>query len=311
MSGPKCDAIELEEQERKRQEKAYLQRLLKAQEKQRREVEEKRRQEEEERHLREAEKRRRLEAEVRERQEFDTSVEALYQEQLRIQRQREKGRQQEEQQRQQEQNLRDRFYEALSLYKAAAVLAGKEPQQPVFDPFTAGDQILRMQKETEQLREQFLEQTCRREVNELIDQVITDMGYQVIAERITEADKGAQARLYRYDENTVISVISVDGQFTMEVVAVDQKDRPVTREEADRLYGSMERFCEDYEKIRKKLLETGKVVSKNIFHMPPDRGLARVVNRSEYQELEKRRRYGDDYTAETVTESAAKENTLP
>ena len=96
----------------------------------------------------------------------------------------------------------------------------------------------------------------------------------------------------------------------MEVVALDRQDRPAKPEEAERLYESMGKFCEDYEKIKERLEETGQVVSRNIFRLPPDRRLARVINREEYEKRSgiKKRKYDDGYTEERTTGTEIRRN---
>lgn len=203
--------------------------------------------------------------------------------------------------------LQKRFEEARCLYLAAAELAGKPAEVYTFAPETAGEQIERMERSARALQEQTVEKECRAQVNALIDKVISDMGYELMAEKISGREEETRAGLYRYKGNTAISVIESGGQFTMEVVALDSQDRLPRPDEAQALYETMGDFCRDYEKIREKLEETGQVVSTNIFHMPADKRLARVINRETYEVRRKKRKYDDEYMMTEQAKTAHRE----
>ena len=305
MSGPKCDAIELAQREKQRRKEEYQKKLAARQEKirARERAERERKQREEELIARERERKRQAEeAAFRERQREEAFNELVRKEYLSLQRFQEER---EEKRRQQEEilGLRKRFEEARCLYQAAAELAGKPAEEFSFAPERAKEQIGQMCRMAEAMQEQTVEKECRAQVNALIDKVITDMGYELMAEKTCGGEEETRAGLYRYRGNTAISVIESNGQFTMEVVALDRRERLPRPEEAQALYETMGAFCEDYEKIKEKLEDSGQVVSTNIFHMPPDKRLARVINRETYETRShgKKRKYDAEYT---MTESA-------
>lgn len=260
MSGPKCDEIVLSLEEETDIRESYEERLRLERER----IRQRRRQEYEER--------KRLKEE---RKNQVRSYNAGVEEQLRALREAEEEAYQEE------------FEEALAAYEAAAALAGVEPRPYSFKSGQGERLVRELCEETEALKSQTVAKACQERVEGWIDRTIEEMGYHVIGQRETNGAFRAISRLYQYDENTALHVIGVDGQFTMEIVAVDQVDREPTKAEADRLTGSMERFCADYQQIRERLEESGSLEVKQVFHMPVDKRYAAVVNQSAYQETGK------------------------
>lgn len=194
------------------------------------------------------------------------------------------------------------FNDAVADYQVAANLAGVTPEHYEFSPQTAEAIVGKLREESEKLRQQAINEACSRRVDELIDQAVEGMGYHLLGTRETNGVHRAVSRLYRYDENTALHVIGVDGQFTMEVVAVDNVDREPTEREKERLEKSMEHFCGDYERIMERLEETGALEIKPIFHMPVSKKYASVINKTAYRSEEKEKQrmaHSADYMAET------------
>ena len=281
MSGPKCDFFELsfeekeeiaKEQQRRIEEEARR-RHEKRLEEERRRREEARRRKEEERRRREEERQRKIEEQIRQEKEFDDGVDQIMIE-LEMQ----------------------EFLELISLYEAAADAANTEPLDYEFDSTNWEAQKEEINSQIETLMEKAHKLDCKERVNEIIVETIADMGYEVMAER--PIDKGvSMARLYRYGDETALSMIAHDGKFTFEVVATDSKDRVVSENEAIELEEKMHGFCEDYRELMDRIDRDDRLKRREVFHKPADKKYARVVNSSVYNSKtpkEYEKKYGED-----------------
>lgn len=295
MSGPKCDEIVLSKAEEEKLRRFYEEQLQRERELLCRMREEERRErlrlEEEEKRRREEERRRGEEAQKKKEQDYRDGV-TDYMRKL--------------QEMEQEQDAaREKFEEAFATYMAACAVAGEKPRTFVYEP-GAGEKLEKeLRAESERLREQAVADACEKQVDGWIDRTIEEMGYHIIGKREQTEGTKALSKLYRYDEKTALHVIGVGGQFTMEIVATDDRERPLKETEKDELTGSMEHFCEDYKRIRNKLEESGKLEIKNVFHMPVDRKYAALMNESDYRKTKKHViSRGADYTAASTEEEA-------
>lgn len=266
MSGPKCDFFVLSEEEVERKRREQEVRLQAIQRK---------RQEEEQRKLWQQEERRKEIVN----KETDETLELLKAMSLDSQ--------------------KKEFDEVYCEYCAVAELVGKEAECFVYAKENASSLIDTMKRAMDDWKKEDMEQQCAKRVNEIIDETIEEMGYELIGEKTSTNHAQASAKIYQYDGDTAISVIEADGQFTMEVVAIDSIDRAVTQEEGAQLESSMGEFCKDYEQLKQRLADKNVCNMKNVFHLLPDKKYARVVNTSSYQKKRKKKVYSDDYTQET------------
>jgi len=274
MSGPKCDMFSLSEEEVQRQREEQKRLLLEEQRRIRAEQERRRREEEKRKREAEEKKRRQIAADAEDTLQLLKVLETN--------------------------PLKEEFQEIYCEYRAAAVIAKEVAEEFEYSDTNASLVIAKMRKDIEAWKEKSLLRSCAKRVNELIDETIEEMGYELIGEKSNEKEDQPKAKLYQYDENTAISVISVNGQFTMEVVERDNVDRAMTAEEAEQLETQMEEFCEDYEKLKERLAAKQVIHSRNVFHMPPDKAYARIVNTSAYRTKRKHRTYSEDYMKETT-----------
>ena len=266
MSGPKCDFFVLNEEEVGRQRREQEARLQAIQRK---------RQQEEQRKIRQQEERRKKIV----KNETDETLELLQAISV--------------------DSKKKEFDEVYCEYSAVAELAGKEAECFVYSEEKASSFIDTMKHAMDDWKKEDLEHQCAKRVNEIIDETIEEMGYELIGEKKSTNHTQTSAKIYQYDEDTVISVIESDGQFTMEVVAVDSVDRAVTQEEGVQLESSMVEFCKDYEQFMQRLAAKNVCNTKNVLHLPPNKMYARVVNASSYQKKRKKKVYSEDYTKET------------
>ena len=266
MSGPKCDFFVLNEEEVERQRREQEARLQEIQRKRQLEEQRKKRQQEEQR-------------KKIVKKETDETL-ALLQE-ISVD------------------SKKKEFDEVYCEYSAVAELAGKEAECFVYSEEKASFFIDTMKHAMDDWKKEDMEHQCAKRVNEIIDETIEEMGYELIGEKESTNHTQTSAKIYQYDEDTAISVIESDGQFTMEVVAVDSVDRTVTQEEGVQLESSMVAFCKDYEQLMQRLAAKNVCNTKNVLHLPPNKMYARVVNASSYQKKRKKKAYSEDYTKET------------
>lgn len=280
MSGPKCDEFFLSYEEQERIERERQKRLEEeARRRREKKLEEERRRREEERRRREEERQRKIAAQLREEKAFDEGVDQIMLE-LDLQ----------------------EFFECVAMYEAAADCAFVSPIEYEFDASNWSSQKDEILEETEKLKAKAHELECKERVNEIIVEVMDDMGYEVMGDR--PVNQGvSMAKLYEYGDDSALSMIAHDGKFIFEVVATDNKDRVVTENEALALEEKMHSFCDDYAKLMAKLDSDSRLQRKELFHKPADKQYARVVNSTVYDSVPRKehvaynahKKYGDDY----------------
>ena len=137
---------------------------------------------------------------------------------------------------------------------------------------------------TEELQDILLKRRTREMVMETIDEVMAEMGYDLVASRDVTKKSGKQYHdeLFLYGDGTAISVVqSSEGQITMEIGGLDYGDRMPTSQEAQEMSTQMASFCVDYDKITEALKEHG-LDMKQVSRLPADPQYATIINLDEY-----------------------------
>ncbi len=122
-------------------------------------------------------------------------------------------------------------------------------------------------------------------ISQSIDEVMEEMGYSLFGERtaVKKSGKSFRSELFSADDATAVNVTySSDGQITMEIGGLDNRDRPPTNAEAQSLVTEMEGFCSDYEKLLIGLGKRGVYISKLISKLEPNIDYAQIINTSDY-----------------------------
>lgn len=164
------------------------------------------------------------------------------------------------------------------------------------------DSIEKLKAEIKRITEEAAENDEQAYISECLDEVMEEMGYIVIGSREVTKKSGKHFRneLYRYSEGTAVNVTySSDGRIAMELGCTDTIDRIPDAHETDTLCSSMERFCEDFKEIEKRLLARGVILADRISLLPPSAEYAQIINTSDYQMKEK---------TESVTEKKKRRN---
>lgn len=118
-----------------------------------------------------------------------------------------------------------------------------------------------------------------------VDQVMSEMGYDLIGERNVTKRSGKRFRneLFSFREGTAVNVTySSDGQISMELGGIAHEDRVPDGEESMILTRGMEDFCGEFVEFERRLRERGVLVGKRIALSPPSAEYAAIINVDEY-----------------------------
>lgn len=144
--------------------------------------------------------------------------------------------------------------------------------------------LQKLREEITRLDQIFICQKEQEYISQTIDEVMVEMGYELVGERFVTKKSGKKFRneLYTIEAGTAVNVtFSDNGQISMELGAVDTTDRTPTETEAAELADDMRAFCDDYAKLESKLVEKG-IVTRRISILPPAVEYAQVFNTSDY-----------------------------
>lgn len=176
----------------------------------------------------------------------------------------------------------DAYLQARASYETLCQSAAVEPKETHCSK--AGLEMLHT--EIENLQQQLAEDDERSYISQSIDEVMAEMGYDVIGQRHVQKKNGRHFtnELYSYEDGTAVNVTYTDdGKITMELGGLDTDDRLPDATEAKRLCESMESFCDDFSEIEKRLEAKGVVLKSRLALLPPSEDYAQIINISDYQ----------------------------
>ena len=127
-------------------------------------------------------------------------------------------------------------------------------------------------------------------ISESLDQVMRDMGYNVVGSREVVKKSGRKFRneLYHFSEGSVVNVTyAANEQISMELGGVDTCDREPSEEESSVLCDEMVEFCDEFPEIERRLKEKGVVLMNRISMLPPAEEYAQIINVSDFNMTEK------------------------
>lgn len=137
-----------------------------------------------------------------------------------------------------------------------------------------------------QLKEMAEIQQEKNFINQAVQEVLEEMGYQVLGNRDVVKKSGAKFRneLYQYNEGTAVNVtFAENGQIAMELGGLDQRNRLPNEGEAQQLCEEMESFCQDFSKFEEQLANKGVILSQRCSLLPPDISYAQIINVEDYK----------------------------
>lgn len=127
-------------------------------------------------------------------------------------------------------------------------------------------------------------------ISESLDQVMRDMGYNVVGSREVVKKNGRKFRneLYHFSEGSVVNVTyAANGQISMELGGVDTCDREPSEEESSVLCDEMVEFCDEFPEIERRLKEKGVILMNRISMLPPTEEYAQIINVSDFNMTDK------------------------
>ena len=184
--------------------------------------------------------------------------------------------------RQEVQQGRAEFDRLTARYEALCQMAGEKSGQ---FPYSA-DAAARMQAEAERLESLIARQKEQAYISSCIDEVMAEMGYDLIGTRDVQKKNGKQLRheLYTFSEGTAVDVtFASDGQIAMELGGLAGEDRIPDAEETGVLVQEMDNFCGKFAEFERRMLERGITVGDRIVLSPPAAEYASLINVNDFE----------------------------
>lgn len=179
----------------------------------------------------------------------------------------------------------DEFDELVSKHRYYSEYLG----MPVISFTFSMDTLNSLRHEVAELESQSAKIEEQQYISESLDQVMRDMGYNVIGSREVVKKSGRKFRneLYHFSEGSVVNVTyAANGQISMELGGVDTCDREPSEEESSVLCDEMVEFCDEFPEIERRLKEKGVVLMNRISMLPPAEEYAQIINVSDYNMTE-------------------------
>lgn len=145
--------------------------------------------------------------------------------------------------------------------------------------------IAELKAEISKLESEALENSEQEYIAETIDEVMEEMGYDLIGSREVTKKSGKRFRdeLYTFSEGTAVNIrYDNQGKIAMELGGIDSTDRLPSSSEASRLEDEMVAFCDKFTEFEKRLAAKGIVCKNRVRHLPPKAEYAQIINTSDY-----------------------------
>lgn len=161
---------------------------------------------------------------------------------------------------------------------------------PVISFTFSMDTLNSLRYEVAELESQSAKIEEQQYISESLDQVMRDMGYNVVGSREVVKKSGRKFRneLYHFSEGSVVNVTyAANGQISMELGGVDTCDREPSEKESSVLCDEMVEFCDEFPEIERKLKEKSVVLMNRISMLPPAEEYAQIINVSDFNMTDK------------------------
>ena len=172
------------------------------------------------------------------------------------------------------------FEEDLLRYRTLCELAGKNSETE--REFANVDEL---ETAIQQMEAIITKQKEQAYISDCVDEVMKDMGYDLIGRREVKKKSGKQFRneLFQFDEGTAVNITySSDGQISMELGGIAKEDRIPSDDEMSVLTKDMETFCSEFSEFERRMKDKGIIVGNRIALMPPTKDYAAIINVSDY-----------------------------
>ena len=173
------------------------------------------------------------------------------------------------------------FAEAVIRYQVLCDMADRADERD--RRFADKDEVEAAVSELEKLIVRQKEQSY---IADCVDEVMADMGYDLIGRREVRKKSGRQFKneLYQFGEGTAVNITySSEGQISMELGGLAREDRIPTEEETAALTQEMEKFCGEFFEFEKRMKAKGVIVGNRIALMPPTAEHAAIINVNDYE----------------------------
>lgn len=161
---------------------------------------------------------------------------------------------------------------------------------PVISFTFSMDSLNSLRREVAELESQSAKIEEQQYISESLNQVMRDMGYNVVGSREVVKKSGRKFRneLYHFSEGSVVNVTyAANGQISMELGGVDTCDREPSEEESSVLCDEMVEFCDEFPEIERRLKQKGVVLMNRISMLPPAEEYTQIINVSDFNMTEK------------------------
>ena len=181
---------------------------------------------------------------------------------------------------------REEFDELVSKHRYYSEYLG----MPVISFTFSMDSLNSLRHKVAELESQSAKIEEQQYISESLDQVMRDMGYNVVGSREVVKKSGRKFRneLYHFSEGSVVNVTyAANGQISMELGGVDTCDREPSEKESSVLCDEMVEFCDEFPEIERKLKEKSVVLMNRISMLPPAEEYAQIINVSDFNMTDK------------------------
>ena len=146
--------------------------------------------------------------------------------------------------------------------------------------------ITKLKTEIIMLKEDVLKIREQQYIADAIDDVMKEMGYELIGSREVSKKNGSRFRdeLYTFGEGTAVNIrYDSHGRIAMELGGMDNADRLPSAAETSKLENEMVAFCDKFTEFEIRLEEKGVISKDRISHLPPKAEYAQIINVSDYK----------------------------
>ena len=173
------------------------------------------------------------------------------------------------------------YKELFARYEALCSMAGEEARQLPYSEAAAAE----ISAEICRIEILLVRQQEQAYISECVDEVMADMGYDLIGSRDVRKKSGKRFKneLFTFNEGTAVNVTySSDGQISMELGGLAREDRIPTADEMEILTHDMESFCGEFEEFERRMLARGVIVGNRIAMLPPSAEYTSIINVNDY-----------------------------
>lgn len=180
------------------------------------------------------------------------------------------------------------FDEAYIQYRASCEMLGITPEHHFLNVETAEEEIAKLNAECKRMQAEYIQKQESLAITTALNEVMEEMGYQVLGTKTIQKKSGGQVQntVFSFGEGSGIHVMDNGERITMEIVGIDDGDKPITEEEKDYLAEEQVYFCDSFREIEEALEKKGVVLKNRIKMQAPSRDFSAIMNMEGYNMTE-------------------------